>query len=721
MSGLLSWYELTFPSEVTPEALTDWLRALHGIATPSGTGTVLQIVATPGKIIHYLAVPEPRTAAVHAQAGRIVGLVLRPSLPPAPFPAQAARRLWLSSSRRPLNDDDPTTTALAVLASLAHLRRGEQVTLQWLLGPVLRAVVVPSQHSGQLPESWPRAVASAPLIAPRTPDSESRRLQRHKQAEPGWRAIGRIAIQAASAERGHALLGGLLGAIRTAEGPGARLGVHRSSLRSLQQVRRPLRWPLALTVPELAGLLAWPLGDAQAVGDLPVIRRRARLLTTPRGVVSRGRVLAVEPTTERPIAISTLASAQHVWTTGPTGSGKSTFLLNLIAQDMAAGRAVVVLEPKGDLIRDVLARVPEQRHADVVLLDPSDPSPAGLNPLADASAPDLVADQLLTIFHRLNPDSWGPRLAETLHTALLTLARTPGMTLAALPPLLTNEPFRRRLVAKLDDPLGVSPIWAAFERQSDEAKAQTVAAVLNKTRVLTSRPALRAVLGQASPRFHLATIFQGKARPILLANFAKGTIGPDSARLLGTLLLNQLWNTALARGSIAPERRHVVAIFIDELQDYVGLPADLGEMLAQARGLGLAFHLANQFASQLPPTLLAGAMANARTRAVFQADSADALLFSRGHHELAPEDFTELPAREVYLRLSLGDSVTRYLSGRTLPPPKAVSDPEVVASLSRDRYGVERAVTDRVLTELIAGGRQTRRPIGTVRDAGGAS
>src|SRR4051794_10269150 len=77
-------------------------------------------------------------------------------------------------------------------------------------------------------------------------------------------------------------------------------------------------------------------------------------------------------------------------------------------------------------------------------------------------------------------------------------------------------------------------------------------AVLNKVRVLTARPVLRGVLGQVTPRFTLADLFSSK-RPILLANLAKGVIGPDSARLLGTVLLNQLWQTALGRQAIRPE------------------------------------------------------------------------------------------------------------------------------------------------------------------------
>jgi hypothetical protein len=81
--------------------------------------------------------------------------------------------------------------------------------------------------------------------------------------------------------------------------------------------------------------------------------------------------------------MSTSGSLRHLHAIGPTGTGKSTLLLNLITQDMEDGRSVVVIEPKGDLIDDVLKRIPESRLDDVILLDPNDKRfPVGLNPLA---------------------------------------------------------------------------------------------------------------------------------------------------------------------------------------------------------------------------------------------------------------------------------------------------------------------------------------------------
>ena len=47
-------------------------------------------------------------------------------------------------------------------------------------------------------------------------------------------------------------------------------------------------------------------------------------------------------------------------------------------------------------------------------------------------------DQVVSIFHDLYRDSWGPRTDDILRAALLTLVGVPGMTLTEVPLLLTD-------------------------------------------------------------------------------------------------------------------------------------------------------------------------------------------------------------------------------------------------------------------------------------------
>ena len=114
--------------------------------------------------------------------------------------------------------------------------------------------------------------------------------------------------------------------------------------------------------------------------------------------------------------------------------------------------------------------------------------------------------------------------------------------------------------------------------------------MLNKLRQLILRPHLRAVLGQSAPRVTVEELFTRKR--IVVVNLNRGLLGAEAARLLGSLLVGQLWSRLLARQALPPERRHVVSVYIDEAHDFInGLPGDLSEALAQARSLGGALHL----------------------------------------------------------------------------------------------------------------------------------
>ena len=50
-------------------------------------------------------------------------------------------------------------------------------------------------------------------------------------------------------------------------------------------------------------------------------------------------------------------------------------MLHPILADINAGRSVLVLDPKADLVTDILMRIPEERVGEVVIIDPSDPLP----------------------------------------------------------------------------------------------------------------------------------------------------------------------------------------------------------------------------------------------------------------------------------------------------------------------------------------------------------
>ena len=95
---------------------------------------------------------------------------------------------------------------------------------------------------------------------------------------------------------------------------------------------------------------------------------------------------------------------RHLYVVGQTGTGKSTLLLNLIAQDLASGAGLALLDPHGDLAETVLLHVPRHRPNDLVYVNPADSArPIGFNPLS-AVPEDLkpiVADGVVSAFRHV--------------------------------------------------------------------------------------------------------------------------------------------------------------------------------------------------------------------------------------------------------------------------------------------------------------------------------
>ena len=705
----LSWLTLHWPRTLDAGSC---LAVLRQLATDRRAGVVvIETSAAAGEVSYRLGV---NPAAVDDLRHLLHSLVADMEITPtAERPkVDAAWQVIVNTKQRALRHDNPLTVTRALLTGLAAARKNETVVIQWALGPRRGPLpVAASTGAGTTEPAWRAALfgTARPL------DAEQRGALGAKRSQHGFACVARVGVQAKSAARVRALTVGVLAGLRAAESPGVRLNITREQPSRLIAAAVPfLRWPLVMNVAELVGLTGWPVGDEPLPG---VPREGARLLRGEARLAGHGRVIArsTAPGDNRQLGLSITDALQHLHVVGPTGTGKSTVLLNLIVQDMAAGRGVVVVDPKGQLVDDVLARVPQGRLGDVVVLDPADAQrPVGLNPLAGAAAnPELVADQVLAVFHGLYEKSWGPRTQDILHASLLSLAGRGETSLCALPLLLTNPQVRRRLLAGLDDPIALSPFWAWFDGISDGERHQAIAPVMNKLRPFLLRRRVRGVLGQTTPRFQIEEVFS--KQKIVLVSLAKGLLGSEASSLLGSLVVAELWHATLRRGAVPAAMRRPVTVFIDEFQDYLHLPTDLADALAQARGYSVGLTLSHQHLGQLAAgSMRSAVLANARSRVCFQLAAEDAQVMARSANgQLHADDFQQLGLHEVYVRLVVGGRVTGFASGRTLPPPAVTSDPAVVREGSRLRYGRPVAEVEAEIARLAEGDEPDGGPVGT--------
>jgi len=480
--------------------------------------------------------------------------------------------------------------------------------------------------------------------------------------------------------------------------------------------RFPLVGSFILSADELASL--WHPPHA-AIPSLALIR--SPKVPPPAGVDRGEREVGVSTWAGEnvPVRLSIADSRHHLHLLGATGTGKSTAMLNLAVADIAAGRGVAVLDPKGDLVEGVLARIPAARIGDVVLITPDDlDTSVGLNPLELAPGDDqeLVAENTLTIFKRIYERFWGMRTDDILKSSLLTLLRTPEPTLAHIPVLLTDPDFRRRIRAGLHDPLGLDGFWTWFEGLSEGQRGEAIGPVLNKLRDFLIRPRLRHLLCQPRSKVDLRAVID--SGQILLADLNVGRWGQTAAALVGSFLVARLWQAVLGRSRIPEEQRRDFFLYIDEFQNFLGIAGPFGDALAQARSLRLSLTIANQHLGQLPRELREAVRANARSRLVFQCGHDDAASLAR---EFAPLDATALLSLarfEAAARLSIAGHTSAPFTLRTLPPapvPERSVREEIIVS-SRKRYGTPVAEVDAAL-ELALGKTnpaETDEPVGEV-------
>ncbi|PZG03498.1 type VI secretion protein, partial [Micromonospora craterilacus] len=413
--------------------------------------------------------------------------------------------------------------------------------------------------------------------------------------------------------------------------------------------------------PELAAMAGLPRDLAVPGLD----RARAKSMPVPVAVPSGGRsrkVLGDGEVGGHAVALSVPDARYHTHMVGQTGSGKTTLLANLIIDDITAGRGTIVLDPHGDLVLDVLDRIPATMADRVVLFDPAQRNPPALNPL-EGDDPDLVVDNLVSIFGSIFSKAWGPRMDDVMRVSCLTLLRHANVTLQHIPPLLNSAQFRSAMTVDLDDPDGLHGFWQWYDELSPALRSQIIGPVLARLRAFLLRDFVRKTLRYPKSSFDMSKILDGG---VLLVRIPKGELGEDTSRLLGSLILARVWQAATARASVPADRRKDCAIYLDEAQNFLTLAASLDTMLAEARKYRLAMTIAHQDLAQFPRELLAAVSANARNKIYFSVAPEDARVLARHTlPELDEHDLAHLDAYTAVARLVVDGRQTPAFTLRT--------------------------------------------------------
>lgn len=365
---------------------------------------------------------------------------------------------------------------------------------------------------------------------------------------------------------------------------------------------------------------------------------------------------------------------RHMYVSGQTGTGKSTLLLNLALQDIAAGSGVAVVDPHGDLVEAILGRIPPNRIDDVVLIDPADPyAVVGVN-LLEAETPvqrEYVVSELALMFYSIfDPKRQGfvgPRFEAWLRQAALLLLANPDEqgTVLDIATVFVDDAVRKHLVKSITDPV-LAEFWIGeMGKTNSHSMSEMIGWFRSKFEVFSSSALVRNVVGQANSTISFSEVLSD--RRILLVNLSKGLLGEYNSALLGHIIFGRLWLAALERASMPESERSDFFVYLDEFQNMT--TESLPSVLSEARKFRLGITLANQFFSQVPELTRDALMGNVGSRITFRTGPGDAPLFSTWlGEEVDPHDLIGMPNHMAVAALSDKGVPIAPFPFRTQPP-----------------------------------------------------
>jgi energy-coupling factor transporter ATP-binding protein EcfA2 len=459
------------------------------------------------------------------------------------------------------------------------------------------------------------------------------------------------------------------------------------------------RWRHLLTPEETLAATRLPRPD---VNGLPGMKSlKIRMMPMPESFARDGILLGQSAFPVNAHMMKVRASIddrlKHTYIVGRTGSGKSTLIQNMALQDIEAGRGVGVIDPHGDLIEAILERIPPHRAGDVVIFDPSDQErPVALNILDVEGVFErnmVIADFLGLLQSMFDPNYQGfvgPRFENIVRQSMLALMEVVrDATLIDVVRVLTDKDYRESIVKDVHDPL-VLNYWNNVGKQLDSfgwgsAKGEMLDWITSKFGRFVDDNMMRYIIGQRRNTIDFEGIMNN--RQILLVDLSKGKIGPQNSKFLGLLLVPRLLIAAHRRALLRPDERDPFCLYVDEFQNFT--TPSFVEMLSEARKYGVALTMANQFTSQLEPTIREAVFGNVGSLLVFQVGIKDALALSPELYPVETDDIINLPNYYLFAKLLMDTQVIPPFPVHTLADTRP-PNPELARSIretSRLRYG----------------------------------
>jgi len=453
--------------------------------------------------------------------------------------------------------------------------------------------------------------------------------------------------------------------------------------------RQSHRLGMLLNSRELATFVHFP---SPSIASNKLVRDVKKTKSAPK--ISEGHKLILGSNyhqgTEKIVTLDSDRRLKHTHIIGATGTGKSTFLINLISQDIQNRNGVAVLDPHGDLIENILPLIPAHRITDVIIIDPSDSEyPVGFNILKAHSdiEKEILSSDLVAAFKRLST-SWGDQMNSVFANAILAfLESSEEGTLMDLRRFLLERPFRDNFLKTVAD----SQVIYYWQKEFPILKSTSIGPILTRLDTFLRPKLIRNMVSQKKSIDFESVLDEGK---ILLVKLSQGLIGNENSYLLGTFIVSKIQQAAMARQAKAKETRNDFFLYIDEFQNFI--TPSMSAILSGARKYHLGLILAHQDMQQLlkyDSELASSVIANAGTRVCFRLGDTDSKKFESGFSFFDAKDLQSLNLGEAIARMDRPDYDFNLSVSPTITSNK-ISYTDQIISRSREKHGTEKRIVE---------------------------
>ena len=383
---------------------------------------------------------------------------------------------------------------------------------------------------------------------------------------------------------------------------------------------------------------------------------------------------------------------RHMYVIGQTGTGKTTILKNMIAQDIKNGDGCCFIDPHGSDIQDILSYVPKERIDDVIYFDPAYTArPMGLNMLEfDPKYPEqktFVVNELMGIFNKLfdMKTSGGPMFEQYFKNSAFLIMEDPasGCTLLEISRVLVDKEFRDMKLSKCKNPI-IKQFWVAAEQTTgDQGLANFVPYITSKFDNFISNDIMRPVVLQEKSVFNFREIMDNKK--ILLVNLSKGRLGDINANLIGLLLVGKIQMAALSRVDMYGKKMNDFYLYIDEFQNVT--TDSIASILSEARKYRLSLTVAHQYVSQLEEKIKNAVFGNVGSMAVYRVSPEDAAIMEpKFKPTFSATDIMKLDNFNSYVNMLVNGTPVKPFSMTSHWSLTPKGNPEIVESLKQLSY-----------------------------------